>query len=76
MSFTANQRRIQDFPEGAPTPEGGANLLFGITFVENYENQKNWTDGGVGGGSRTPKSTSGQLSFSELNSIEFVENYF
>ena len=29
--------QIQDFPEGvAASPEGSANLLFGIMFAENY----------------------------------------
>ena len=31
------QWRVQDFPEGAPTPEGGVNLLFVIIFAENVE---------------------------------------
>ena len=31
------QWRVQDFPEGAPTPEGGVNLLFGIIFAENVK---------------------------------------
>ena len=31
-----HQWRIQDFPEGAPIPEGGANLLFGIIIAENH----------------------------------------
>ena len=29
------QWRIQDFPEGAPTPKGSANLLFSKFFAEN-----------------------------------------
>ena len=32
------------FPKGGANPgEGGANILFGIIFALNYENEKNWT---------------------------------
>ena len=31
---------IQDFPDGAPTPEEGTNLLFGIIIAENCNKMK------------------------------------
>ena len=38
------QWRIQDFPEGATTPEWGANLLFGMISAENcMKMETNWT---------------------------------
>ena len=38
--------RIQDFPEGAPIPEGEANLLFGIILTKNcMKINKNWSRG-------------------------------
>ena len=40
------------FPRGPPTPGGGANLLFGIIFAENFmKMKKNWTGVGWGWGS-------------------------
>ena len=45
------QWRIQDFSgplTGEPTPEGGANLLFGIIFAENcMKMEKKWTKRGA-----------------------------
>ena len=41
---------IQDFPEGAPTPEGGSdNLLFSINSTENCMKMKKMDSEGVRG---------------------------
>ena len=60
------QGRIQDFPERGANPRRGANLLFGILFVENCMKMKK-KNNCIERGTREPTGSDQTLMYQGLN---------